>query len=133
MKQENRTVFIANDGKVFTSSCECMDYERRITLEGWKAVPKVEVDCEILDGGYEENYVIVCRNIDDVNRVNAYLNYLNGCADICFVSTEDIGRRVLINLWSERQGASRIKGYAEDMVKRVVRELLMDEPRVGIE
>lgn len=77
MKQENRIVWVAEDGKMFDDSWKCKQYEYNLYLEKWKAVPKIRIETGITEGNMDEFYVVACRDDNDVVNANKYLNYIS--------------------------------------------------------
>ena len=134
MKIENRTVFIANDGKVFNSSCECMDYERRIAEERWKKVPKIKLLLTLHACSYEDHYVVICRNVDDVEAVNEYMHLFiqDEYYPTQYLKLDDIEKRVCLAFQCDGEGCWNL-GYAEELIKEAAIRMLMDEPQIGVE
>lgn len=129
MKQENRLVYVAEDGKVFERAWECMDYEHKYYLEKWNMVPKIELTTGITEGLVDEFYIVACSCPSDVDNANKYLGFMDE-EKKTFLTYTDIGKRVLICLWADRQGCNRIN-YVEDELRDLAKQMLLAKPKRG--
>lgn len=103
-KMVYKTLYKAADGKIFENEKECLEHEKNAAaiLEAWKAVPKLEYTEESLHlgGGYSDiHYIVYCRNQDDVDAANAYIEECAGCTKERFTE-KSIGKRIVITVWN---------------------------------
>ena len=129
MKQENRTVWVAEDGKMFECANDCRYYEYGLYLEKWKAVPKIRIETGMTEGSLDEFYVVAFRNSLDVENANQDLNHISD-DKMTFIENNDIGNRIIICLWGERTGCNRI-GSASDEMIRLAKATMIAEPQIG--
>ena len=129
MKQENRLVWVAEDGKMFERANDCRLYEYGLYLEKWKAVPKIRIETGMTEGSMDEFYVVACRNSLDVENANQYLNHISD-DKMTFIGNNDIGNRIIVCLWGERTGCNRI-GSVSDEMTRLAKATMIAEPQIG--
>lgn len=98
-----KTKYVAEDGRRFDSEEDCIKYEKRTfeVIKAWRAIPKLEYGEESLHlgGGYRDvHYIVCCRNQEDVDAANAYIEECAGYTKERFTE-ECIGKRIIISVW----------------------------------
>lgn len=110
-----KTKYVANDGRRFDKEEDCVKYEEKsiAIIEAWKAIPKLEYSEESLHlgGGYSDvHYVVCCRNQEDVDAANAYIEECAGYTKR-FFTKECIGKRIVISVWDVDK-----YGFGDDVI-----------------
>lgn len=125
---QQRVVFISRDGKEFEDKQECIAWEEKISarvLANWKKIPKLvyNEDELPLGGGCEDlNYVLWCRDMNDVTAANEYLSVTQG-RELSTITKEDIQKRVVLTIWGPTfQGFGdgvTVRGTAEEVLENM--------------
>lgn len=84
------------DGNVFETKEDCLAWEK--TYACIEKIPHKNVNGEILpNSNYDDNVmVLIPRNIEDINVINAYLNNIDSY-NLNRLTQEDIGKTICIN------------------------------------
>lgn len=123
-----KTKYEAYDGTRFDNESDCIEYERDIKaiLKAWDEIPKLVYSNESLplnSGASDANFILWCRNKNDIDAANAYIKECNGTDRNSFLTDTDIHRRVIISVWNYYDSIDGFGegithcGYPEDILE----------------